>query len=238
MDLFAAVVRRDGRACGELLVARARHHECDDIPAFCDDVDGLVRRATAATAAGAGATLEELDVARLLFDVLAVCRRHRVRLEANFATTVVAITIVEGIGRQLDPTIDLLREAAPYVCLADTSLTNRGDAAAGNEGIGVAATPRGSDDEQARACVLERRSQQIVSALVDSAAAGDVDIPRNRGRTDRDRRAPQVRAPRGRARAFWQLVNVLFLWCSNRSDGSRRNRSTTARRGRRVHHSS
>ncbi|KAH8073465.1 kinase [Aureococcus anophagefferens] len=84
VDLFAAVVRRDGRACGHLLLDRARYHECDDREAFAADVDRLIKAAT-------------------------------VRLEAKFATTVVAITIVEGIGRNLDPDLDLLREAAPFL---------------------------------------------------------------------------------------------------------------------------
>ena len=110
VDLFAAVVARDGAKCGDLLLDRARAHACRDRAAFKADVARLVGAATRR-----GVTLDELRVADLLLDVLNVCRTHGVRLEANFATTVVAITIVEGIGRQLDPDLDLLYEAAPFV---------------------------------------------------------------------------------------------------------------------------
>ena len=99
-----------------MLLDRARYHECDDREAFVNDVDRLLARVTERRATGlAGVTLGDVQIAKLLFDVLDVCRRHKVRLEANFATTVIAITIVEGIGRQLDPELDLLKEAAPFL---------------------------------------------------------------------------------------------------------------------------
>ena len=116
VDLFSAVVKRDGRTCGHLLLDRARYHECGDRDAFARDVAALLARATSPAAGGlAGVRLRDLDVGALLFDVLDVCRRHKVRLEAKFATTVVAITIVEGIGKTLDPDLDLLAEAAPFL---------------------------------------------------------------------------------------------------------------------------
>ena len=115
IDLFGAVVKRDGRRAGELIAARATHRGGteDDMKAFVDELDHLVKDATVR-----GVTLKDLRVAALLNDVLAACRRHRIRLEANFATTVVAIAVVEGIGRQLDPELDLLREAGPFLARA------------------------------------------------------------------------------------------------------------------------
>ena len=115
IDLFGAVVKRDGRRAGELIAARATHRGGgeDDVEAFVDELDHLVKDATVR-----GVTLKDLRVAALLNDVLAACRRHRIRLEANFATTVVAIAVVEGIGRQLDPELDLLREAGPFLARA------------------------------------------------------------------------------------------------------------------------
>ena len=113
IDLFGAVVQRDGRRAGELIAKRATHCGSADTAAFVAELDALVKQATLK-----GVTLRELRVAALLNDVLAVCRRHRIRLEANFATTVVAIAVVEGIGRQLDPELDLLREAGPFLARA------------------------------------------------------------------------------------------------------------------------
>mmetsp|Transcript_6034 Transcript_6034/g.13284 ORF Transcript_6034/g.13284 Transcript_6034/m.13284 type:complete len:94 (-) Transcript_6034:195-476(-) len=48
-------------------------------------------------------------------------RVHRVKIESNFATLTMAIVVVEGLGRQLDPHISLIQEAAPFVLTtADT----------------------------------------------------------------------------------------------------------------------
>ncbi len=55
---------------------------------------------------------------RLLGDVLALCRDHRVLLEQRFAATVAAIAVLEGLGRALDPDLDILAAAAPIVLRA------------------------------------------------------------------------------------------------------------------------
>ena len=68
-------------------------HTAYAVEAFVDELDRLVKDATVR-----GVTLKDLRVAALLNDVLAACRRHRIRLEANFATTVVAIAVV-GVRR-------------------------------------------------------------------------------------------------------------------------------------------
>ena len=40
---------------------------------------------------------------------------HRVKIESNFANVCIAIMVLEGVGRQLDPTLDILQAAAPVV---------------------------------------------------------------------------------------------------------------------------
>ncbi len=41
-------------------------------------------------------------------------RRHRVRVNASFTIVNIAIAVTEGIGKQLDPELDLMQEALPY----------------------------------------------------------------------------------------------------------------------------
>lgn len=48
-----------------------------------------------------------------VFNVLA---RHKIQLEASFATIILAIAMLEGLGRSLDPNLDLL-DKAKYVLL-------------------------------------------------------------------------------------------------------------------------
>jgi predicted unusual protein kinase regulating ubiquinone biosynthesis (AarF/ABC1/UbiB family) len=57
-------------------------------------------------------------VGALLGDVLQACRTHRVLLEARFAGTVAAVAVLEGLGRSLDPDLDILQAAAPVVLKA------------------------------------------------------------------------------------------------------------------------
>jgi ubiquinone biosynthesis protein len=61
-----------------------------------------------------GQRLGEVQVGKVLLDMLALLRRHRVRVNPSFTIVNIAIAVTEGIGKQLDPELDLMREALPY----------------------------------------------------------------------------------------------------------------------------
>src|SRR5206468_3149794 len=61
-----------------------------------------------------GQRLGEVQVGKVLLDLLAILRRHRVRVNPSFTIVNIAIAVTEGIGKQLDPTLDLMAEALPY----------------------------------------------------------------------------------------------------------------------------
>ena len=42
-------------------------------------------------------------------------RNHHVRLEGDFVNVVISILLLEGIGRQLDPEMDLFKSAIPIL---------------------------------------------------------------------------------------------------------------------------
>jgi aarF domain-containing kinase len=65
-----------------------------------------------------GLTLGKIGVGELLQRVLVLCYHHRVKLESNFSSVVIAMGVLEGLGRRLDPDINLLKLAAPYVLSA------------------------------------------------------------------------------------------------------------------------
>jgi aarF domain-containing kinase len=62
-----------------------------------------------------GVRLADNGVTKLLNEVLLLCYRHRVRLESGFSSIMLAIGIVEGLGIQLDPEIDVISRAAPFI---------------------------------------------------------------------------------------------------------------------------
>eukprot|EP00633_Aureoumbra_lagunensis_P003300 CAMPEP_0197286920 /NCGR_PEP_ID=MMETSP0890-20130614/2747_1 /TAXON_ID=44058 ORGANISM="Aureoumbra lagunensis, Strain CCMP1510" /NCGR_SAMPLE_ID=MMETSP0890 /ASSEMBLY_ACC=CAM_ASM_000533 /LENGTH=458 /DNA_ID=CAMNT_0042755895 /DNA_START=234 /DNA_END=1607 /DNA_ORIENTATION=+ len=115
IDLFAALaLHRDGAKAGRLLLERAKHNACKDPEAFVRDVTRLVNSILQEDTSKK-LTLGRLKVADVIFELLSLSYQHKVRLDASFTNVVLAVAIVEGIGRSLDPDLDLLQEAVPFV---------------------------------------------------------------------------------------------------------------------------
>jgi len=115
---FAAWAQRDGDSMARIMYdmsanARAAAHggRADDDP------DAFERyRAAIIEFVGRywGQRLGDVQVGKVLFDMLAILRRHRVRVNPTFTIVNIAIAVTEGIGKQLDPDLDLMAEAVPY----------------------------------------------------------------------------------------------------------------------------
>lgn len=103
IDLFKALSEFDGYQAGELMVERSRTPETViNKEIFALKVEKLVDRMKQRTF-----TLGNISIGDLLDQVLSMVRSHHVRMEGDFVTVVVAILLLEGIGRQLDPQLDL-----------------------------------------------------------------------------------------------------------------------------------
>jgi len=61
-----------------------------------------------------GKRMGEVQMGKVLFDMLGLLRRHRIRVNPTFTIVNIAIAVTEGIGKQLDPDLDLMAEALPY----------------------------------------------------------------------------------------------------------------------------
>ena len=59
--------------------------------------------------------VSRLNVSDLLSKVFNTLLTHRVKLDASFTSVMIAVTIIEGIGKALDPRMNLLTEAAPFL---------------------------------------------------------------------------------------------------------------------------
>lgn len=103
IDLFKALSEFDGYLAGELMVERSRTPETVvNKEIFALKVEKLVDRMKQRTF-----TLGNISIGDLLDQVLGMVRSHHVRMEGDFVTVVVAILLLEGMGRQLDPELDL-----------------------------------------------------------------------------------------------------------------------------------
>lgn len=103
IDLFKALSEFNGYLAGELMVERSRTPETAiNKEIFALKVEKLVDRMKQRTFA-----LGNISIGDLLDQVLGMVRSHHVRMEGDFITVIVAILLLEGIGRQLDPQLDL-----------------------------------------------------------------------------------------------------------------------------------
>lgn len=118
IDLFKAVVLNDGKRVGRLIIERSKNYgECIDPEQFESDLQDVVSAVHAA-----GLSLGRIGIGALLQRVLVACYNHNVKLENKFVSVVLAIGVVEGLGRRLDPDVDILRKAAPYVIKASIDM--------------------------------------------------------------------------------------------------------------------
>ncbi|KAM5255657.1 putative aarF domain-containing protein kinase 2 [Ctenodactylus gundi] len=108
--VFLAVAMGQGHTVAELILHHARANECKDVERFKAEMATLVTQARKNTI-----TLEKLHVSSLLSSVFKLLMTHKVRLESNFASIVLAVLVLEGLGRSLDPTLDILEAAKPFL---------------------------------------------------------------------------------------------------------------------------
>jgi ubiquinone biosynthesis protein len=106
---FAGWAQRDGDTMARLMYQLSS--------ADPDDQKGFERfRAAIIEFVGRywGQRLGEVQVGKVLFDMLGILRRHRIRMNPAFTIVNIAIAVTEGIGKQLDPELDLMTAALPY----------------------------------------------------------------------------------------------------------------------------
>ncbi|KAM3924128.1 putative aarF domain-containing protein kinase 2 [Leptodactylus fuscus] len=116
-SVFTAVVQGQGETVAELILRHARANQCVDVEGFKSQMAELVNEARRNTV-----SLGKLQVAALLSRVFQVLMKHKVKLESNFASIVFAILVLEGLGRSLDPEIDILEAARPLLLKSAASL--------------------------------------------------------------------------------------------------------------------
>ena len=111
LDLFHALAEFDGYRAGHLMVERCRSPDSVlNCEIFALKMQHLVLGIKSKTFA-----LGQIKFGDVLNEVLRMVRTHHVRLEGDFVNVVISILLLEGIGRQLDPEMDLFRSAIPIL---------------------------------------------------------------------------------------------------------------------------
>lgn len=111
LDLFKAVAEFDGYRAGHLMVERCRQPDAViDEEVFALKMQHLVLGVKSRTFA-----LGNIKIGDVLNEVLSMVRGHHVRMEGDFVNVVISILLLEGIGRSLDPNLDLFKSALPIL---------------------------------------------------------------------------------------------------------------------------
>ncbi|KAK6211670.1 ABC1 family protein [Colletotrichum tabaci] len=111
LDLFRAVAEFDGYKAGQLMCERCRQPDAVlDKDVFALKMQHLVLGVKSRTLA-----LGNIRIGDILQEVLGMVRGHHVRLEGDFVNVVISILLLEGIGRSLNPDMDLLSSSLPIL---------------------------------------------------------------------------------------------------------------------------
>lgn len=108
LSLFGALIMRDGRLAARLMLDNAPAQRCPSPEALQEDMHEVVGCIPLEA-------IGSVDLGILLSEVMDVVRRHRVKLESDFASLVISLAVIEGIGRQLDPNLSLFQQAVPVL---------------------------------------------------------------------------------------------------------------------------
>ena len=111
VDTFIALSQGDGVAAARLFYGYAPTVG----PSRYADFE---REVSASIAALVGKSLGEVEVGPAVSGMMNVLRRHRVQVDPTFTVVHIALLVAEGLGKQLDPDIDLLALAAPFLMRA------------------------------------------------------------------------------------------------------------------------
>lgn len=116
-DLFTAVVFNRGKEAGRLMVERAKFETCSStdggVEAFSNGVDEIVQEFHLNRKKGL--TLGAVRIGSLLKQVLDLCRIHGVEIDPAMASIVISTLVLEGLGRSLEPNINLFEFVVPML---------------------------------------------------------------------------------------------------------------------------
>lgn len=109
-QVFTAIVLNKGDVVGELFLKHATCNECQTPEEFKIEMADLVNDVHQQTL-----KLGKIQVAGLLTNLFNLLIKHKVKLESNFSSVLLAIMILEGLGRSLDPQLDIMQQARPVL---------------------------------------------------------------------------------------------------------------------------
>jgi ubiquinone biosynthesis protein len=104
---MVAAARKDSLAVADALYAIGRPTGKVDMSAFRAEVSLLAEKFI-------GLPLREIELSALIRDLVATALKYELEIPADFMMVGKTLMTLEGMGRQLDPDLDVFQEAQPY----------------------------------------------------------------------------------------------------------------------------
>lgn len=111
IDLLAAIVQQDFEGVARQFWNMAIHgrESTPDFRTFESDVVRCAERWFA------GKTMADIEFGKVLGDLISLALKHRIRMPPDYTMTFKAFITMEGVGKQLQPDLDILAAAQPHV---------------------------------------------------------------------------------------------------------------------------
>ncbi len=107
-DLIMSIVRRDEREAAGALIRLTLSEEGPDYPSLYRDVSKFMDQ-------HCYRPLKDVELGPLLHQLLEMATRHRLGIPPDLFLMIKALSTVEGLGRTLDPDLDVIEQAAPFM---------------------------------------------------------------------------------------------------------------------------
>lgn len=114
VEAFYALSQQDGPTLARLLYSYA---PSVNIPSYAEYEKDLVQFFSQFY----GRNLGDVEVSDVITGVLGLLRRHQIENDPVFTVVCIGVVVAEGIGKQLDPSLDIVTIAVPYLITAMSS---------------------------------------------------------------------------------------------------------------------
>lgn len=111
IETFVALSQYDSRQAARLFYGYAPSVGDCDFAAFSRDVDAHFDTFV-------GKPLGEIEASKVLGEMMEILRKHHIQIDPVFTVVNIAMLVAEGLGKQLDPTLDILTIAMPHLAEA------------------------------------------------------------------------------------------------------------------------
>jgi len=116
IDLFVAVARGNGPLAAKLMAERSRDPSTVlDVNGFCEGMSKVVDSVQLSSF-----RLDRVQIGTILERVMTLCHNHHVLLDPAFTSMVTGVIVLEGVGRQLTPDLDIFKTSLPIIARADS----------------------------------------------------------------------------------------------------------------------